>query len=119
MNHAQFNEFCSTLPHTTYVIQWGGSHVWKIGSKVFAIAVQTNDSFAITFKTSEISFEILKDQQGLRPAPYLASRGLKWIQHYDDTGLNDDELKTYIRHSYIMVSLGLPKKKQLQLGINS
>ena len=22
---------------TTYVVQWGGAHVWKVGGKVFAI----------------------------------------------------------------------------------
>jgi len=33
----EYNEFCRTLPATTYVVQWGGSHVWKVGGKVFAI----------------------------------------------------------------------------------
>ncbi|MEH2623317.1 putative DNA-binding protein (MmcQ/YjbR family) [Bradyrhizobium sp. AZCC 1719] len=31
-------EFCRALPANTYVVQSGGSHVWKIGDKVFAIA---------------------------------------------------------------------------------
>ena len=38
MNEEQFNIFCGALPHSTYVIQWSGSHVWKIGGKVFSIA---------------------------------------------------------------------------------
>ena len=31
MTYEKFNEFCSALPAATYVVQWGGSHVWKVG----------------------------------------------------------------------------------------
>ncbi len=118
MNHTQFNTFCASLPHTTYVVQWGGSHVWKIGGKLFAIGAQVNNLPAFTFKTSELSFEMLKDQQGLRPAPYLASRGLKWIQNFEPSSLTNDELKAYIHHSYKMILHALPKTKQHELGLN-
>ncbi len=37
MTFEEFNAFCGSLPATTYVVQWGGSHVWKVGGKVFAI----------------------------------------------------------------------------------
>jgi predicted DNA-binding protein (MmcQ/YjbR family) len=37
MTYDEFNEFCRALPATTYVLQWGGSHVWKVGGKVFAM----------------------------------------------------------------------------------
>ncbi|EKF9274068.1 MmcQ/YjbR family DNA-binding protein, partial [Vibrio mimicus] len=30
MNHDEFNQFCRSFPATTYVVQWGGSHVWKV-----------------------------------------------------------------------------------------
>ncbi|HXQ42176.1 MAG TPA: hypothetical protein VN821_12975, partial [Candidatus Udaeobacter sp.] len=69
------------------------------------------------FKVSEISYEILKDMPGLRPAPYLASRGMTWIQHYAKPGLSDGELKDYIRQSHRIVSRGLSKKKQRELGL--
>lgn len=77
MTSGEFNAFCRALPATTYVVQWGRSHVWKVGGKVFVIASDTTATFS--FKVSDIAYEILKDQPGLRPAPYLASRGLKWI----------------------------------------
>ena len=32
-----FNAFCGALRATSYVVQWRGSHVWKVGGKVFAI----------------------------------------------------------------------------------
>jgi len=61
---------------------------------------------------------MLKDEPGCRPAPYLASRGMKWIQRFDDTSLSDDDLREYLRQSHRLVSLGLTKKKQKELGLN-
>ena len=118
MNHDEFNAFCATLPATTYVVRWRGSHVWKVGGKVFAIGTRADGRPAFTFKVSDLSYDILKDQPGLRPAPYLASRGMKWIQHYDDPGLPDADLEAYLRQSHRIVALGLSKKKQRELGFN-
>ena len=105
MTYEDFNAFCAALPGTTYVMQWGGSHVWKIGGKVFAVGGwdAENQGPAFTFKASELAYEMLREQAGLRPAPYLASRGLKWIQHYGTPGLSDAELADYLRESYEMV----------------
>ena len=69
MTLGEYNEFCRALPATTYVVQWGGSHVWKVGGKVFAIGGWDEDETSVTFKVSGIAFEILKEQPGLRPAP--------------------------------------------------
>ena len=119
MTYDDFNAFCGALPATSHVVQWGGSDVWKVGGKVFAIGGwDDGDGARFTFKVSEISYEILKDQPGLRPAPYLASRGMKWIQQYGEPGLTDDELRDYLRESHRIVSLGLPKKTQRALGLN-
>ena len=118
LTYEEFNEFCRALPATTYVVQWGGSHVWKVGGKVFAIGGWGDDEPAYTFKASDISYEVLKEQPGLRPAPYLASRGMKWIQHYGRPGLSDDDLKEYLRQSHRLVSLNLSKKKQRELGLD-
>jgi len=119
VTYQEYNKFCESLPATTYVVQWGGSHVWKVGGKMFAVGGWNDkDVTGITFKVSEIAFEMLKDQPGLRPAPYLASRGMKWIQHYDAPGLSDKDLKEYIAESHRIVSLGLTKKLQKELGLN-
>ena len=118
MTYEEFNKFCGALPAATYVVQWGGSHVWKVGGKVFAIGGWQDDQAAFTFKVSDLSFELLKGQSGLRPAPYLASRGLKWIQQFARPGLSDDALKDYLRHSYRMVANGLSKKKRLELSLS-
>jgi len=114
-----YNAFCGSLPHTTHVVQWGGAHVWKIGGKVFAIAGwREGEHEGITFKVSDFTYDVLRDTPGCRPAPYLASRGMKWIQHYAEPGLSDDDLKYHIEESYRLVSLGLTKKLQKELGLN-
>jgi predicted DNA-binding protein (MmcQ/YjbR family) len=117
VTYDDFNALCGALPATNHVVQWGGSHVWKVGDKVFAIGGWADAGPAFTFKTSEIAYEALKQRPGLRPAPYLASRGMKWIQHFAEPGLSDEELKSHIRQSHRIVSSGLTKKKLRELGL--
>ncbi len=118
ITYEEFNEFCGSLPQTTYVVQWGDAHVWKVGGKVFAIGGwNKGDKSGVTFKCSEISYEMLKEQDGLRPAPYLASRGMKWIQMHDEPGLSKEELFSYIEDSYHQVIQKLTKKKRKELGL--
>ena len=116
----EYNAFCGGLEHTSHVMQWGGEHVWKVAGKVFAIGgwQDEDEVFFVTFKVSEMSYDLLKDMTGCRPAPYLASRGMKWIQRTDASSIDDEGLKDYLRESYRLVSLGLTKKKQKELGLN-
>ena len=123
----EYNAFCKNLAHAVHVVQWGNAHVWKVGGektgsggKLFAVAGwgEVGDFLAITFKTSPLTYDILKDQPGLRPAPYLASRGMKWIQHFDKPGLDAEALKEYLAESHRQASLNLTKKRQKELGLN-
>ncbi len=119
MDYEAFNAFCESLPATTHVVQWGGADVWKVGGKVFAIGGWEKDgNRAFTFKTSELNYEILKDEPGCRPAPYLAARGMKWIQRFGDDSVDEEQLRFYLSESHRIVSLGLTKKKQKELGLN-
>lgn len=117
MTRDEFNTFCKAMPATSHVVQWGNTDVWKVGGKVFAICGWNEGKDAFTFKVTPLAFEVLQEQPGIRPAPYLASRGMKWLQQYGDPGLSDAELKTHIEVSYGLVSAGLSKKKRTELGI--
>jgi predicted DNA-binding protein (MmcQ/YjbR family) len=91
--------------------------VWKVGGKVFAIGGEREDGQArVTFKAGEIGYEVLRDQPGLRPAPYMASRGLKWIQHHAP-GLDDEDLQDHIARSHALVAQGLSRKARAALGL--
>ena len=119
MDYDQFNEFCGAFPATSHVIQWGDAHVWKVGGKVFAIGGWNKESgAAFTFKTSDLNFDFLSDSEGYRPAPYFASRGMKWIQQYKCESDEDEALEYYLSASYKLVSLGLTKKMQKEFGLN-
>jgi len=119
-----FNAFCATLPATSHVVQWGGHDVWKVGepgprAKVFAIAGDTGTGlFSVSFKVSPMAFEILRDHPDCRPAPYLASRGMTWIQYWRDEEMSDADLLGLIRDSHRLVAAGLPKKTQKALGLD-
>ena len=115
----EYDKYCATLPHANMVVQWGDSHVWKVDTKVFAVGGWGDGSLAyFTFKVSPQSYDIMKEQPGLRPAPYLASRGMKWIQMTGNETLSDEELELYLKESYRLASLNLTKKRQKELGLN-
>ena len=120
MNTADFNQYCASFVAATHVVQWGRSDVWKVAGKVFAIGSTTQEGEpAYTFKASDRNFAFLLEAEGYRPAPYLASRGLKWIQQIDASAHLDEELKYYIAESYRLVVLGLSKRQQIALSAES
>jgi predicted DNA-binding protein (MmcQ/YjbR family) len=120
MNLSIYNRFCKSLPHSWHVVQWGGAHVWKVGGpkgKVFAIGWPEESGMLVTFKVTPLAYDILKDQSGLRPAPYLASRGMTWIQRTSPESMDDAALKDYLRESHRLCAAALPKAKQRELGL--
>jgi len=118
MTYDEYNDFCRSLPASTHVVQWGGCHVWKVGGKVYAIGGWDDSGApAFTFKASPLNFDILKDEPGFRGAPYMASRGLQWIQQTDPARSRDEALRYYLSESYRLVCSGLTKRKRRELGI--
>lgn len=119
MNYDEFNKLCGSLAATTYVVQWGNAHVWKVGGKVFAIGGwASNEEPAFTFKVSDNNFHFLNECEGYKPAPYFASRGMKWIQQFESSSENQEDLKYYLMESHRLASLSLTKKKQKELHLN-
>jgi predicted DNA-binding protein (MmcQ/YjbR family) len=110
--------FCASLPNARHAVQWGDASVWKVGGKVFAIGGwSVSPDFAVTFKCSDFSFAVMKDLPGIRPAPYLASRGLLWLQRTDSRSLDDAGLRDYLKASYALVVAALSRKAQRAIGI--
>jgi predicted DNA-binding protein (MmcQ/YjbR family) len=114
-----YNTFCAGLPHTTHVVQWGGAHVWKVAGKVFAVAgwSKHREQPAVTFKVSPAIYEMLSQLPGLRPAPYLASRGMTWIQWTGPETMDEATLRDYLAASHRLVAEGLPKRRRIELGL--
>ncbi|HSM95814.1 MAG TPA: MmcQ/YjbR family DNA-binding protein [Rhizomicrobium sp.] len=115
MTYKDVEKFLKSLKNTTMVVQWGDHHVYKIGGKVFAIVGGSGDAApGLTFKAGEPSFDILTQQRGIIPAPYMARN--KWVTLESLSALKDRELKAYLERSYRMIAAGLTKKLRVSLG---
>lgn len=116
-----YNSFCACLPGAAHVVQWGGAHVWKVGGKVFAIAWGNGDGDggapSVTFKCTRMSFDLLRERPGVRPAPYLAARGMTWLQRTDASSMDDAALCDYLRASHRLVAAGLTRRQRQELGL--
>lgn len=76
----------------------------EIGGKIFAAMWDgPGKNAGITFKPSAVGHELLCTQSGLRPAPYLASSGNKWVQRYSDESMSDEDLTLHLKQSYMLV----------------
>ncbi len=115
MNIAKFDKFCRTLPGATFVVQWGDSHVYKIGEKLFAMGNEWEGKPAFILKTTPLSFEILLQQGIATRAPYLA-RG-NWVRISNPSVLPDADLRKYIKQSYDIVAAGLSRANRAAIGI--
>ncbi|MFN3172086.1 MAG: MmcQ/YjbR family DNA-binding protein [Hyphomicrobiales bacterium] len=128
MDRAAFDALCQSLPATFMVVQWGKSHVWKVGdetkNKSFALSTywvgkdadpDKDGQHALVFKVTPMSFEMLTQQPGIMQAPYFA-RGA-WVRVTDESPLSDDDLAAYIREAHRIMAGGLTKKLQAELGL--
>lgn len=121
----EYNTFCGSLAATTCVVQWGGSHVWKIGGRIFAIsdlgsgarqpARPSDAGIALAFKCSDMSYRMLTEQPGISPAPYLARA--KWVRVEADAAFSDADRKAYLAEAHRIISARLTKKLRAELGL--
>jgi predicted DNA-binding protein (MmcQ/YjbR family) len=107
-------EFALSLPHTTWVKQWGECLVFKVAAKMFLIIVLDGETIdGVVFKCTPEEFDELTDIDGITQAPYCAKR--HWVRVGDLGALSSAELEHRVRHSYDLVVAKLPKKTQATL----
>lgn len=116
MTRDLFDQYCSQLKATTHVVQWEGASVWKVGGKIFAIApsVLEGEFQPLSFKVSDLAFEVLTQQEGIVPSPYLARA--KWVQLQSPEALTMDEIISYLTEAHELIASKLTKKLQKELG---
>ncbi len=119
MTRDEFNQYCRSKAGSTHVVQWGNSDVWKIGGKVYALCGWNDGNEAFTFKVSEMIFEVMQVAPGFRPAPYLASRGMSWLQIHEPDKVSDADICQHIDASFDLVAAGLTKKARAALGLET
>jgi predicted DNA-binding protein (MmcQ/YjbR family) len=121
----EYNAHCKSLTGTTHVVQWGGSHVWKVGGKIFAISELgtgpdkstrgAEGNIAVAFKCADMSYRMLTELPGIIPAPYLARA--KWVRVDPDAEFSDADRKTYLAEAHRIIAAKLTKKLQAELGL--
>lgn len=107
-----FEKFCGSLPAVTFVDQWGGV-VAKVGGKMFAMLGLT--SFDVTFKVTEMSFEVLSGIDGIGQAAYSAKR--QWVAVEKGADIPGRDVEAYVREAHRIISGKLTKKLQAELGL--
>ena len=106
--------FCKKLPSVTEDIKWGNDLCFCIGGKMFCVAgLQTPTS--VSFKVRDEEFDEMSSRKGMEPAPYVAR--YKWVLVTDMNVLRKKEWEHYIRQSYDLVKLKLPKTLLKTLGL--
>lgn len=117
MTRAEFDTYCGSLKGVTHVVQWGNASVWKIGGKIFAICPNwgEGDGTMFSFKCSDLAFNVLCDQPGIKPAKYLARA--KWVQVETPEAMSDENLKFHFKAAHEIIAAKLTKAKRAELGI--
>lgn len=112
-----FEAYALSLPAVTIVHQWGDASVAKVGGKIFALLSGwlTNGEPGLSFKCSDMAFEMLPELEHIRPTPYLALA--KWVQVTPGAPLTDTELRAYVAEAHRLVVLRLTRKARAELGL--
>jgi len=111
MTREEIEVFARALPAATKVIQWGGSDVYKIGGKVFAIC---GLSGGLSFKVSPIGFVALTEGGPGRQAPYCAKG--HWVNVALDGAPNTD-ITDWLTNAHALIAAKLTKAVKLELGL--
>ncbi|RAK58936.1 MmcQ/YjbR family DNA-binding protein [Phenylobacterium hankyongense] len=111
MTRDDVNAAALALPAVTRIVQWGGSDVYKVGGKVFAICGLGG---GLSFKVTEIGFMALTEGGPGRQAPYLA-RG-HWVA-VELGEVDAAEVSDWLATSHALVAAKLTRIQKRELGL--
>lgn len=114
MRRDGFEAFVTALPAVTLVRQWRDDSVAKVGGKIFALL--DRDPGEVWCKVSDMSFDLLTELPGIRPAPYFARAG--WVAISVDAPLSAGDVEAYVVEAHRLVAAKLSKKLRQQLGLD-
>jgi predicted DNA-binding protein (MmcQ/YjbR family) len=112
MDRAGIEAFCLSLPGAVLDYPFGpDTAVFKIGGKMFcALGIGRG----VSFKVSDMAYEILTQNGMAEPAPYLARA--KWVNLPDPAQWSDEELESHLRASYDLILGKLTRKARAELS---
>jgi predicted DNA-binding protein (MmcQ/YjbR family) len=112
MTREEVDAVALSLPAASKVVQWGGSDVYKVGGKVFAICGLGG---GLSFKVTDIGFAVLTEAGGPgRQAPYCAKG--QWVV-VDLDGLDGEEVRGWLATAHSLIAGKLTRKLRAELGL--
>ncbi|RYE59547.1 MAG: MmcQ/YjbR family DNA-binding protein [Hyphomicrobiales bacterium] len=114
MRRNGFEAFIADLPSVTLVRQWRDDSVAKVGGKIFALL--DRDPGEVWCKVSEMSFDLLTELPGIRPAPYFARAG--WVAISHEAPLSGEDVEAYVVEAHRLIAAKLSKKIRTELGLD-
>ena len=113
MDRARIGKTCLALPAATLDHPFGPDHdTYKVGGKMFA---WVSEDGGVSFKASDIAYEILTGSGKARPAPYLARA--RWVTLPDPGTWDDEELAEHLAIAHRIVAAKLTRKARAELGL--
>ena len=113
MDRQGVGKVCLALPAATLDHPFGDDHdAYKVGGKMFAIV---GGMGGLSFKVSDIAYEVLTESGHARPAPYMARA--KWVNLPRTDDWPDDELAEHLAIAHGLVAAKLTKKARAALGL--
>jgi len=104
---------CLALPAVTLDHPWDPDHdAYKVGGKMFAVIGAMG---GLSFKVSDIAYEVLTESGRARPAPYMARA--KWVNLEDPSVWADDDLAEHLTIAHGIIAARLTQKARRELGL--
>lgn len=107
-------ELCRSLPGVTEDVKWGDNLVFSVGMKMFAVFdLPAGEPFS--FKVDPDAFALLAQQEGIRPAPYLAKHS--WIAVESRATLPREVVEDLLQEAHAIVAAKLAGRVREELGL--
>ena len=114
MDRQGVKQVCLALPAATLDHPWDPDHdAYKVGGKMFAVI---GGMGGISFKVSDIAYEVLTQSGRASPAPYMARA--KWVNLDDPSDWPDDELAEHLKIAHSLIAAKLTRKVRRELGLD-
>jgi len=113
MDWYEIGRVCLALPAATLDHPFGDHHdAYRVGDKMFAMVGEAGE---LSFKVSDIAYEVLTESGRARPAPYLARA--KWVNLPEPWDWPDDELADHLAIAHGIIAAKLTRKQRTALGL--
>lgn len=113
MDRAGIEALCLSLPGATLDYPFGpDAAVFKVGGKMFCMMGERR---GVSFKVSDMAYQILTENGLARPAPYLARA--RWVNLPDPSAWSGADLAGHLAAAHALVASRLTRAQKAALGL--